>query len=70
MRRILEIIRKLHGEGLKSEKKTDGSQPGGHRPRGGDHGPPDPPREGEEAIRILKERGSIFQPRSDRYAPL
>lgn len=65
MRRILEIIRRLNsesgGQGAKAADILQSAQSGM---------PSIPPDRVEEALRILKERGSIFQPRSDRYAPL
>jgi replicative DNA helicase Mcm len=65
MRRILEIIRRLNaesgGEGAKRgdiEKEAIGSMPSIPGPKV------------EEALKILLERGSIYQPRSDRFEPV
>jgi replicative DNA helicase Mcm len=65
MRKVLEIIRRLNtesgGEGAKLADVLEQAQ---------GSAPAIPSDKVEEAIRILKERGSIFQPRGDRYAPL
>ena len=65
MRKVLELIRRLNsesaGEGAKLADVLEQAQQAA---------PPIPADKVEEAIRILKERGSIFQPRGDRYAPL
>jgi replicative DNA helicase Mcm len=65
MRRILEIVRRLNaesgGEGAKRgdiEKEAAGSMPTIPGPKV------------EEALKILLERGSIYQPRSDRFEPV
>lgn len=65
MRKVLDLIRRLNsesaGEGAKLADVLEQAQMSA---------PPIPADRVEEAIRILKERGSIFQPRGDRYAPL
>ncbi|HLE47152.1 MAG TPA: LAGLIDADG family homing endonuclease [Candidatus Thermoplasmatota archaeon] len=65
MRRVLEIIRRLHGEsGGEGAKLADIEKEAQSTV------PPISADKIGEAIKILKERGSIFQPRSDRFAPL
>lgn len=65
MRRVLEIIKRLSsesgGEGAKLADILQGAQT---------TVPPIPAEKVEEAIRILRERGTIFQPRHDRYSAL
>ncbi|MBI2076955.1 MAG: hypothetical protein HYT80_01095 [Euryarchaeota archaeon] len=65
MRRVLEIIRRLHGE-----SGGEGAKLGDIVHEGQSTVPPITAEKIEEAIKILKERGSVFQPRADRFAPL
>ncbi len=65
MRKVLELIRRLNGEA-----GGEGAKLGDVLEQAQASAPPIPADKVEEAIRILKERGSIFQPRGDRYAPL
>jgi replicative DNA helicase Mcm len=65
MRKVLEIIRRLNGEAA-----GEGAKLGDVLEQAQASAPPIPADKVEEAIRILKERGSIFQPRGDRFAPL
>jgi replicative DNA helicase Mcm len=65
MRRILEIIRRLHAEsGGEGAKRQDIEK------EAGSSLPTIPAGKVEEALKILLERGSVYQPRADRYQPV